>query len=340
LRKNLLVAKDSVFFDWLKKDVVDVKEAKLNRFKEHTETMAKRVEFDSAKRTAQFAAIQDDIAMLFDSSSSKSSSDPDETDVNKRHRARRAQRKQDNKRAKRKKAKELARQIEADRVCHKEEEEAFKAETTNGTEDNGLSKVGTLVCISFQNRIWFNLGMLLWVNHRDCFEEQLHYLQKDLTKPHKISVLESVKRVEVLFKYMPFLPPPSSKNMMYDQADWKKRNLSIDKATIRRCQFHALPELFQQRLLDNPDDWKAMTEVVWLDHLLRAEEYDKQIIASKERIAKKADKATSSTSRADDTSNTKRHKKNLKPKSATEKTAQGKARYCCMCKKTGMPEGK
>jgi len=83
-----------------------------------------------------------------------------------------------------------------------------------------------------------------------------------------------------------------------------------------------------------------MTEVVWLDHLLCAEEYDKQIIASKERVAKKADKAASSTSRADDMIHTKRHKKNLKPKSAKEKTVQGKARYCSMCKKAGMPEGK
>jgi len=177
--------------------------------------------------------------------------------------------------------------------------------------------------------------MLLWVNHHKCFEEQLRYLQNDLAKPRKMSV----KRVEILFKYMPFLPPPSSKNMTYDQADWKKRNLSINKVTIRRCQFHALPESYHQRLLDDSEDWKAMAEVVWLDRLLRAKEYDKQIIASKERIAKKADKAAS-TSRADDMINTKRHKKNQKPKSAKEKTAQGKARYCRMCKKAGMPEGK
>ena len=135
---------------------------------------------------------------------------------------------------------------------------------------------------------------------------------------------------------MPFLPPPSSKNMTYDQADWKKRNMSIDKATICCCQFHVLPESYQQRLLDDPEDWKAMTEVVWLDRLLRAEDYYKQIIDSKERISKKAEKASSSTSRA----NTKQHEKNQKPKSANEKTSQGKARYCSMCKKAGMPEGK
>jgi len=92
LKKKLLIAKDSVFFDWffdwLRLDVVDAKEAKLSRFKEHTETMKKRVAFDSAKRTAQFAAIQDDIAMLFDSSSSKSSSDSDKTEAQKQHRAR------------------------------------------------------------------------------------------------------------------------------------------------------------------------------------------------------------------------------------------------------------
>jgi len=151
-----------------------------------------------------------------------------------------------------------------------------------------------------------------------------------------MSVIESVKRVKILFKYMPFLPPPSSKNMTYDQADWKKRNLSIDKATICRCQFHALPESYQQKLLDDPVDWKAMEEVIWLDRLLRAKEIDKVIMAPKERIAK----AASSTSRTDNTSHTKRHKKNLKPKSAKEKTAQGKACYCSMCKNAGMPEGK
>ena len=341
LKKKLIEAKDKEFFDWLRLDVVDAKQAKLSRFKVHTETMKDRVAFDSAKRTAQFAAIQDDIAMLFDSSESDSnSSDSEETDAQKQHKVRQEERKQAEKKVKRKKARELAQAIEADKVCHKAEEEAFKAEVANKTVDNSLLKVGTLACISFENRIWFNLGMLLWVNHRDCFEEQLRYLQNDLAKPRKMSVMESVKRVETLFKYMPFLPPPSSKNMSYDEADWKKRNLSIDKATIRRCQFHALPESYQQKLLDDVEDWKAMTEVVWLDRLLRAEEYDKQIIASKERIAKKADKAGSSTSRADDTSNTKRHKKNQKPKSAKEKTSQGKARYCSMCKKAGMPEGK
>ena len=184
LRKNLLTTKDSVFFDWLKKDVVDAKEAKLSRFREQTETMAKRVAFDSMKRTAQFDAIQDDIAMLFDSSSSESSNDADETKAQKQHRARQAQRKHELKKAKRKKVKELAREIEVDKVCQKEEEEeeAFKAETTNRIEDNSLSKVRTMACISFENRIWFNLGMLLWVNHHDCFKEQLRYLQKDLAR--------------------------------------------------------------------------------------------------------------------------------------------------------------
>ena len=68
--------------------------------------------------------------------------------------------------------------------------------------------------------------------------------------------------------------------------DWS--NLSS-----RRCQFHVLPASFQIKLLDDPKDWKAMTEVVWLDCLMRAEEYDKQILESKERIAKKQKKATS-----------------------------------------------
>jgi len=185
LKKKLLEAKDKEFFDWLRLDVVDAKLAKLNIFKEHTETMKQTIAFDSAKRTAQFAAIQDDIAMLYDSVSDSSSSDSEgkETEAQKQHKVRQEQCKQDERKAKRKKARELAHAIEGDKVCHKAEEGAFKAEVAEETVDNGLPKVGTLACISFENRIWFNLGMLLWVNHRDCFKKQLRYLQNDLAKP-------------------------------------------------------------------------------------------------------------------------------------------------------------
>lgn len=344
IRAKLLTAKDKEFYDWLRLDVVDPQEEKLTRYKKHNAVMKERIAFDSAKRTKQFADIQDEIALLFDSDSEQSSSvnsQEEETEAEEKARELKEQQAKAKRKKSQKKARQLQRDLEADKLCHEVEEEAFRNEVVEaGTVFNGLPKVGTLACISFENRIWFNIGMLLWVNHRDCFEEQLRYLQNDLAKPRKMSVIEAIKRVEVLFKYMPFLPPPSSKNMTYDQADWKKRNMAIDRATIRRCQFHALPASYQMKLLDDPEDWKAMTEVVWLDRLMRAEEYDKQILESKERIAKKQEKATSSSSRSDDTNNTKRHKKNQKPKQANERTSQGKARYCSMCKKAGMPEGK
>jgi len=109
LKKKLLEAKDKEFFHWLRFDVVDTKQAKLSRFKGHTETMKARVAFNSAKRTAQFAAIQDDIARLFDSSSSDSSeSNTKETDAQKRARTKAAKLKLDEKKAKRKKTRELA----------------------------------------------------------------------------------------------------------------------------------------------------------------------------------------------------------------------------------------
>ena len=112
-------------------------------------------------------------ASCIDSSSDDSSSSNKETE-----------KAQAAKKVKRKKARELAQDIEADRVCYITEEEAFKTEVADATVDNSLPKVGTLVCISFENCIWFNIGMLLWVNHRDCFEEQLRYLQNDLADEH------------------------------------------------------------------------------------------------------------------------------------------------------------
>ena len=69
---------------------------------------------------------------------------------------------------------------------------------------------------------------------------------------------------------------------------------------------------------------------------MSAAEYDKQIMLFKERIAKKQDKATS-PSRFDDTTNTKRHKKNQRSKQVNKRTSQGKA---CYCKNAGMPVGK
>ena len=71
LREKLLAAKDNEFFDWLRQDVEDVQATKLSRFKKHTESMKTRVAFDSARRTAQFAALQDEIAVLFHSSSQR-----------------------------------------------------------------------------------------------------------------------------------------------------------------------------------------------------------------------------------------------------------------------------
>jgi len=140
LKKKLIEAKDKEFFDWLRLDVVDAKQAKLSKFKVHTETMKERVAFDSAKRTAQFAAIQDDIAMLFDSSDSDSSSvdsDVKETEAQKKYRLKQEKERQAEKeadrKAKRKKARELARAIEADKVCHKAEEDLFRSEVADET---------------------------------------------------------------------------------------------------------------------------------------------------------------------------------------------------------------
>jgi len=92
-------------------------------------TMAKRVDLDLAKRTAQFAELQDDIAMLFDSSSGESSSDSSKTEVEKQERVKQVESKEVEKATKRKKAKELTKGIEADKVCQAEEENAFKTDT-------------------------------------------------------------------------------------------------------------------------------------------------------------------------------------------------------------------
>jgi len=64
--------------------------------------MKKRVAFNSAKRTAQFATIQDNIAKLFNSSSSEcSSEDTNKTEAKKRQRVKEAKRKLDEKKVKR-----------------------------------------------------------------------------------------------------------------------------------------------------------------------------------------------------------------------------------------------
>ena len=57
LKKKLLVTKGQGVLRLVEIGRSRRQEAKLNRFIEHTETMKKRVTFDSAKRTAQFAAI-------------------------------------------------------------------------------------------------------------------------------------------------------------------------------------------------------------------------------------------------------------------------------------------
>ena len=46
-------------------DIVDPKEEKLTLYKKYNVVMKERIAFDFAKRTKQFADIQDEIALLF-----------------------------------------------------------------------------------------------------------------------------------------------------------------------------------------------------------------------------------------------------------------------------------
>jgi hypothetical protein len=124
IRSKLIIVKDKEFYDWLRLDVVYPKREKLTHYNKHNEVMKEGIAVNSAERTKQFANIQDEIALLFDSDSEESSSrnsQEEETEAEEKARELKEQQAKAKKKKLQKKVRQLHCDLEADKLFHEVE---------------------------------------------------------------------------------------------------------------------------------------------------------------------------------------------------------------------------
>ena len=93
-----------------------------------------------------------------------------------------------------------------------EEQEVLTEKLTNGNES----------AEQFEKLLWFELGKLIWKDHRQVYYEHIEYLQQNIVKPFKWTMVQYIGRIREMFDYCLYLQPHSLKGQGFKEADWDK----------------------------------------------------------------------------------------------------------------------
>jgi hypothetical protein len=73
----------------------------------------------------------------------------------------------------------------------------------------------------FEKLLWFELGKLIWKDHRQVYYEHIEYLQQNICKPFKRTMVQNISRVREMCDYCIYLlQPPSLKGQDFLEAKW------------------------------------------------------------------------------------------------------------------------
>ena len=53
----------------------------------------------------------------------------------------------------------------------------------------------------FEKLLWFELGKLIWKDHRQVYHEHIEYLQQNIVKPFKWPMVRYIGRIREMFDY-------------------------------------------------------------------------------------------------------------------------------------------
>ena len=89
------------------------------------------------------------------------------------------------------------------------------------------------LCDDFNNYIWFKLGNGMGSNHHSTFKYHMKYINNDIMKPSRVIILQYYKHISEMHELDLYLPPPPKKGNMYDQSNWRFRDLDFTEDEIR-----------------------------------------------------------------------------------------------------------
>ena len=189
---------------------------------------------------------------------------------------------------------------------------------------------------TFEKLLWFELGKLIWKDHRQMYYDHIKYLQQHICKPFKWTMIQYISRVRELFDYCIYLQPPTMRGQNWEKADWKARNTPAPEKSIREAIKDGLPQAMQDKILEKDDDYRLTSEEDFNDMLTNLELSDERDRATR-KIAEEDMKRVRAElrekhDRDKGVSSNKRRKLNT--------NGRGIARHCSLCKNAGMPERK
>ena len=86
----------------------------------------------------------------------------------------------------------------------------------------------------FEKLLWFELGKLFWKDHRQVYYDHIEYLQQNICKPFKWTMVQYITRVREMYDYYLYLQPPSMKDQDFKKANWAERDGLPPEEEIRK----------------------------------------------------------------------------------------------------------
>ena len=124
----------------------------------------------------------------------------------------------------------------------------------------------------FEKLLWFELGKLIWKDHRQVYHDHIEYLQQSINKPFKWPMVRYISRIREMFDYCLYLQPHSLKNQSSYEACWDERDKPAPEKVIRKAIKDGLPEDMQNELSDKETDYREMSEEKLMDTLTTIEQ--------------------------------------------------------------------
>ena len=91
----------------------------------------------------------------------------------------------------------------------------------------------------------------MWRNHRIIFQDHLKYICNDIVKPLCVGILCHSKHVQDMHYLAKYLPTPSRKGDIFEEAIWKVRDKELSEHDIQVSIKYRLHSSMQDELEDN-----------------------------------------------------------------------------------------
>ena len=99
----------------------------------------------------------------------------------------------------------------------------------------------------------------MWWKHRYAFQDNVKYIHNDILEPNSLIIINYAKHVRDINDLYKYLPLPSKKEEMFDQANCKVRYCDFTKYEICVVTKYGLPASIQDEMDEKHADYYSLS---------------------------------------------------------------------------------